>query len=480
MRNNIQVNKRLVPVLLLAILALSSLVVLGQQPKKVLTNDDVIKMVKEGLPDNVIVSTIQQFPANYDVSPDALIQMKRQGVSGIVLTAVLEAEKVKNSKPTDVTASSESKTPQIIKPEIRNDFVFELKLCQSSGGDSINCWFAVTNKAQERSLTITLESHIDDNLNGRFLATDVGIANQGRERLAWGGFEPYASNTLKQGNPLGAVLVFQKVNPEATSIRVLRIMCRWERENFYVDFKNVPITRKGQPSSTTNDESLQGNQKAEDFERYKVRTTRKDVKNGEPVRRVMLDEPSRILPKGTTPMVSNGKPVYRIPFKYRVKHFTLDPRKRLDLCAGTITIGEDFLEIRTDSGNSELGYKCDSNTYNLAKDNIQKLKDTFSDTHWYDFKPTADHINIKFAVFENNGKDKKKKEFYLYPAEASIKYGTRTHTLTGRVLVCPECPAIVCPNCQEDLVAMKNLFDEFYSKDKSNTNIQKPARIIIY
>lgn len=473
-----QVNKKLVSVFLLAILTLSTLVVLGQQSKKILTNDDVIRMVKEGLADDVIVLSIQQFPANYDVSPDALIQMKKQGASNNVLKAMQEAERVKNNKPTDVTASSEAKTPQKIKPEIFNDFVFEFKLCQSSGGDSINCWFTVTNKAQERSLTITLESHIDDNLNGRFLATDVGIANKGRER-SWGSFEPFASNTLKQGNPLGAVLVFQKVNPEATSIRVLRIMCIWEREKFYVDFKNVPITRKAQPSSTTNDESLQGNQKAEDFERYKVRTTRKDVKNGEAVRSVMLDEPSRILPKGTRVVIGDIETVYKFPFKYRVKHFTLDARKRLDLCTGTITIGENSLEIRTDSGKSELGYMCDSNTYNLAKDNIQKLKDTFSDTHWYDFKPTADHINIKFAVFENNGKDKKKKEFYLYPAEASIKYGTRTHTLTGSVLVCPECPAIVCPNCQGDLVAMKNLFDEFYSKDKSNINNQKPARIII-
>jgi hypothetical protein len=463
-----QVNKKIVAGLLLAILAFSSLVVLGQQPKKVLMNEDVIKMVKEGLPDNVIVSTIQQFPSNYDVSPDALIQMKRQGVSGIVLTAVLEAEKLKNSKPTEVATSSESKTPQKIKPVIRNDFVFELNVCQSSGGDSVTCWLLITNKAQERELVITASSNIVDNLGGQYSVMDMWIGKNAKQVYL---FETAVGNTLIPQIGMAAVLKFQNVKPNATSLSVLRIACRSENATFNVDFRDIPITPKPQPSPIPKVELQQEKQKAEDLERYKIKTR----EGAEPVSLIRLDGSIRILPKGTTSMVSNGNPVYRIPFKYQVKHFSLDVRRNLDLCTGTITVGKDYLEIRTDSSKSQLGGDCNSNTYNLTKDNIQKMKDTF-DSHWYDFNPTNDHLYIKFITFENNGKDKKKREFYLFPPEALIKFGTRTPTLTGRVLVCPDCPAIVCPNCREQLIAMKNLLDEFYSKE-ANTNIQKPTII---
>src|SRR5688500_1212487 len=93
-RTHMRVNKRIVLGLLLAISALSSSIVLGQQPKRALTNDDVIRMVKKGLSDDVIVSSIQLSPANYDVSPDALIQMHDQGVKDVVLRAMQEAERV--------------------------------------------------------------------------------------------------------------------------------------------------------------------------------------------------------------------------------------------------------------------------------------------------------------------------------------------------------------------------------------------------
>lgn len=469
-----RVNKRIVFRLLLAILVLSSLAVLGQQPKRVLTNDDVIKMVKEGLPDNVIVSTIQQFPANYDVSPDALIQMKRQGASGIVLTAVLEAERVKNSKPTDITISSESKTPQKMEPVIRHDFVFELDVCQSSGGDSVTCWFFITNKASERSLSITLSSHIDENLDGRSQATDVWIANRGRER-ALGGFQNFASNTLKLNTRLAAVLKFQNVNPKATLIRVLRIVCSLDNNDFHVDFPNVPITQKPQPPATPKAEPQQEKQN--------------DRKGSGPIRipSESTNESVDFLTfDATTGTVtrSDGKPIdissildpvkgIQLPFKYRVKHFSFpDPREGLDLCAGTITLGKDHLEIITNSDKSALGFKCDSNTYQLTKDDVQKLKDTL-DSKWYDYRPTADYLYMKFAVVDKNGKDKKKKELYLYPAEASIQYGTRTHTLTGKVLVCPKCPAIVCRDCKEDLVTMKNLLDEFHGKRKPTSGSKR-------
>lgn len=64
----------------------------AQQP---LTNDSIQKMTKAGLGDDVIVSMIQSQPGNYDVSPDTLVALKKDGVSDKILAAMA----AKNSAP---------------------------------------------------------------------------------------------------------------------------------------------------------------------------------------------------------------------------------------------------------------------------------------------------------------------------------------------------------------------------------------------
>ncbi len=54
----------------------------------VLTNDAVLKMVKAGLGDTLIVSMIQNQPGKYSLTPDAIIGLKQQGVSEKVLAAM--------------------------------------------------------------------------------------------------------------------------------------------------------------------------------------------------------------------------------------------------------------------------------------------------------------------------------------------------------------------------------------------------------
>jgi type VI secretion system protein VasI len=71
-----------------------SVMVTAQQPKpKTFTNADVIKMAKAGLDDSTIVLAIQQHPAQYDTSADALVELKTQGVSQAVINAMLTAGK---------------------------------------------------------------------------------------------------------------------------------------------------------------------------------------------------------------------------------------------------------------------------------------------------------------------------------------------------------------------------------------------------
>ena len=60
--------------------------VAAQQP---LNNDAVIKMVKAGLSDDVIVSTINASPGAYDTSADGLIALKQAGANDKVIEVIV-------------------------------------------------------------------------------------------------------------------------------------------------------------------------------------------------------------------------------------------------------------------------------------------------------------------------------------------------------------------------------------------------------
>ncbi|MGA2536143.1 MAG: hypothetical protein ABSF53_09020 [Terracidiphilus sp.] len=60
---------------------------IAQQP---LNNTDIIKLVKAGLSDDFIVSTITSQPGNYDASPEAIIALKNAGASDRVMSAVVQ------------------------------------------------------------------------------------------------------------------------------------------------------------------------------------------------------------------------------------------------------------------------------------------------------------------------------------------------------------------------------------------------------
>jgi len=71
--------------------------------QKALNNDSVIKLVKAGLSDDVIITTINDSPGNYDTSVDGLIGLKSAGASNKVISAIVQ--KAAASGPeSDVTA----------------------------------------------------------------------------------------------------------------------------------------------------------------------------------------------------------------------------------------------------------------------------------------------------------------------------------------------------------------------------------------
>ena len=71
---------------------LLALPLLAQAPTdNVLTNADIVKMVRTGLPESIIVREIQMSRTDFGTSPAALIELKKQGASERILGAVLDS-----------------------------------------------------------------------------------------------------------------------------------------------------------------------------------------------------------------------------------------------------------------------------------------------------------------------------------------------------------------------------------------------------
>jgi hypothetical protein len=65
---------------------------IAKQDKRPLTNADVIRMVKSGLAEGVVISAIDANDSSFDVSADALIALKNVGISQNIITAMLASE----------------------------------------------------------------------------------------------------------------------------------------------------------------------------------------------------------------------------------------------------------------------------------------------------------------------------------------------------------------------------------------------------
>lgn len=81
----------------------------AQTKAKPLTNGDVVAMVKEGLPEDVIISSMSAQDTSFDVSAAALLALKKQGVSSKIMDAMLLASKEH--------AAAASPTAAAVEPE---------------------------------------------------------------------------------------------------------------------------------------------------------------------------------------------------------------------------------------------------------------------------------------------------------------------------------------------------------------------------
>jgi hypothetical protein len=89
---------------------LLALPLLAQAPTdNVLTNADIVKMMKASLPESIIVREIRMSNTDFATSPAALIELKKQGASERILDAVLDSRMGTSSSEPESRA-----TPRIV------------------------------------------------------------------------------------------------------------------------------------------------------------------------------------------------------------------------------------------------------------------------------------------------------------------------------------------------------------------------------
>ena len=79
--------------------------------QQALTNDSIIKMVKAGLSDDVVIATVNASPGQYTTTPDALIALKQAGVSENVISAIVNRSAVPPPPATENPVAAPSSNP---------------------------------------------------------------------------------------------------------------------------------------------------------------------------------------------------------------------------------------------------------------------------------------------------------------------------------------------------------------------------------
>jgi hypothetical protein len=81
-----------------------------EQSGQVLTNDSIVKLVKAGLGEDLIINMVKTQPGKYSVGADDIISLKQAGVSDKIITAMLN-ESVSGPTPTPVGTGIATEKP---------------------------------------------------------------------------------------------------------------------------------------------------------------------------------------------------------------------------------------------------------------------------------------------------------------------------------------------------------------------------------
>src|SRR5579859_1435502 len=136
-------NRKLVFVVLL----MAAVSTLGwSQAQKSLTNKDVTDMVKQGMNEALIIKVIQASDSNFDVSADAVAQLKAGGATQNIIDAMVQAQASKSASTAPAPAPAPAALPAtanngrlLLKEgtELPLKFANDLSSKTASEGDSV-------------------------------------------------------------------------------------------------------------------------------------------------------------------------------------------------------------------------------------------------------------------------------------------------------------------------------------------------------
>lgn len=250
-------NRRIwVALVILVLTVATSPAMTAQISQKPLANADVIKMVKGGVPESVVISAIQTTPARYDLSPSALIALHRAGVSQKIMDAMVAAGGSKTpaepAAPARVgnTSSAETAVPPLPKAKSKLPVVSLLQngtwqkmavekttLAQTKNKPTSMAKLAADTalmqgfQAGVSSATATVASHVGSSIAGSALGQTgnvfSGMLGQRKPKVTyvWGIPNPASTNILSADTPEFSVNFANVpgINPEDFEPQIVKL-----------------------------------------------------------------------------------------------------------------------------------------------------------------------------------------------------------------------------------------------------------------
>jgi hypothetical protein len=125
----------------------------SQQEQTVLTNQDVLEMLKSGLSTEIIVAKIKNSPSKFDTSPAALQELKTANVPEAVMLAMVQAADTTSANPSSNATNAEAvevKVPDGTPLEI--ELMSNISSATAKEGDIVD--FTIVNPVVVNGVTV--------------------------------------------------------------------------------------------------------------------------------------------------------------------------------------------------------------------------------------------------------------------------------------------------------------------------------------
>ena len=127
----------------------------AQAPQASLNNDAIIKLVKAGLSDDLIITTINSQAGTYDTSTDGIIALKAAGISDKVVGTIIAKVGVAPQVRTIPSTTSEDGSPSSSRPVTRQLSAGSRVVIAPMGG--FETYFAAAIREKKVPIALTLD-----------------------------------------------------------------------------------------------------------------------------------------------------------------------------------------------------------------------------------------------------------------------------------------------------------------------------------